>query len=212
MLSIRLYSFSAKISVRFTNPMQYWIKSCTKDWSNFQCDAESDNSRIWTIKRDTDLVLLCNNKSVINFTEDFKDNNACKEEWNTYKDQDRFWFHAETTVSYSLKAGKIITFTSRRTFSDVRYDMTDFSWAVSEYCGTSYIRVVEIRQKLNLSFSDAQSRNILVRILTVMMRVDLFLRHYLYICFEQLLSVVPQYSFLYSHDESVSPMLSSSRV
>ena len=124
-LSIRLYSFSAKISVRFTNSMQYWIKSCTKDWSDFQCEAESDGSRIWTIRRDPDLEFLCNNKSVVNFAKDFEDNSDCQETWNTYKNEDKFWFHAETTVSYSLKAGKIITFVSRRTFSDVWY-VNDF--------------------------------------------------------------------------------------
>ena len=62
---------------------------------------------------------------MVNFAKDFEDNSDCQETWNTYKDEDKFWFHAETTVSYSLKAGKIITFVLRRTFSDVWY-VNDF--------------------------------------------------------------------------------------
>ena len=62
--------------------------------------------------------------------------------------------------------------------------VSDFSSTVLKYCGTSYtlfIRVAESGQKLNQSFSDVQSRNIFVRIYAVMVLVDLFPGHSVYL-------------------------------
>ncbi|XP_063682394.1 uncharacterized protein LOC134817186 [Bolinopsis microptera] len=111
LLSILLYTFTSKISVRFTDPMQYWVTSCTTDWVDFTCDALDDNDiRIWTFSRDinTSIKITCNEKVVVDFDKEFGDQDeygTCKSDWFSEQDEDKFWIDPETTVSgYSLKA------------------------------------------------------------------------------------------------------------
>ena len=112
LLSMLLYTFTSKISVRFTDPMQYWVTSCTDDWVDFTCDEVAGDIRIWTISTDIDtsVKITCNDKVVVDFDERFEDEDShgtCKlSEWFSDNHEDKFWIDTETTVSdYSLKAG-----------------------------------------------------------------------------------------------------------
>ena len=93
--------------------MQYKIPACGDTWVDFDCDVESNsNVRIWRItKTGESPVLTCNGKVVFNVTDIISGlsgdtRKTCTVNWRSLQKQGPLWFSSETSVSYSVKAGK----------------------------------------------------------------------------------------------------------
>ena len=89
------------IAVKFSDPLEYHVRSCTPTYSQFPVTPPTEPSKIWTISKSfTDLTIDCNGARVvhINFANSLSE---CENKWSQNVAKFTFWgsSHDKDTAS-----------------------------------------------------------------------------------------------------------------